>query len=147
MTAGAMLPTADVAREAYLGQATHAVEGPDVDLLDLLSASDELLLARFGRWYIPQRDARYLRRNALIALGNVADGWEPEVGETLARYLDHRDQLLRAHAIWAAFRTGRYDLVESRPGLLEDPSPMVRDELARRADVPMRPTARTAGPG
>ena len=35
------------------------------------------LLERFGRWYIAERDPRYLRRNALIALGNTATGDDP----------------------------------------------------------------------
>jgi epoxyqueuosine reductase len=122
-------------------------EGAEVDLLELLSASDESLLARYGRWYIPQRDPRYLRRNALVALGNVADGRQSQVAERLAHYLDHPDELLRAHAVWASFRTRRHDLVSSRPALLEDPSPIVREELARRADVPTRSTASTARPG
>ena len=42
---------------------------PTVDLLDLLAASDDELLARHGRWYVPRRQARYLRRNALVVLG------------------------------------------------------------------------------
>jgi epoxyqueuosine reductase len=115
-----------------------AVEATHVDLLELLSASDLSLLDRYGRWYIPQRDPRYLRRNALIALGNVAEGSQPEVGATLARYLDGPDDLLRAHAIWAAVRAGRQDLVSRRPGLLDDPSPIVRDELAHQSQVPVR---------
>ena len=44
-----------------------------VDVLDLLAASDDDLLARHGRWYIPRRQPRYLRRNALVVLGNVGD--------------------------------------------------------------------------
>jgi epoxyqueuosine reductase len=110
-----------------------------VDLLELLSATDDSLLNRYGRWYIPQRDARYLRRNALIALGNVANGMQPEVGATLAHYLEHPDELLRAHAVWAAFRSGRQDLVANRPHLWRDPSPVVRDELERQPEVPERP--------
>jgi epoxyqueuosine reductase len=111
----------------------------DVDLLELLSAPDEWLLSRYGRWYIPRRDPRYVRRNALVALGNVADGAEPEVAAALARYLDHSDDLLRAHAAWAAFRAGRQDLVAGRPNLRDDPSPLVRDELDRQWEVPVRP--------
>jgi epoxyqueuosine reductase len=121
------------------GEAPGEGEGEaEVDLLELLAASDEWLLARYGRWYIPQRDPRYLRRNALIALANVADGSQPEVGEALARYLDDPDELLRAHAVWAAFRAGRHDLVADRPSLATDPSPLVRDELACRPAVPVR---------
>ncbi len=114
------------------------VEDANVDLLGLLSASDESLLDRYGRWYIPQRDPRYLRRNSLIALGNVAEGSQPEVAATLVRYLDGPDDLLRAHAIWAAVRAGRQDLVAARPALVDDPSSTVRDELAHQSQVPVR---------
>ncbi len=41
-----------------------------VDVLDLLDADDETLLHRHGRWYIAGRDPRWLRRNALVVLGN-----------------------------------------------------------------------------
>jgi epoxyqueuosine reductase len=103
----------------------------EVDLLEMLASSGPALLARHGRWYIPERDPRYLRRNALIALGNVGDGDSPEVQATLERYLDGPDDLLRAHAIWAAISLGRRDLVASRSDLARDPSPLVRDELDR----------------
>ena len=97
-------------------------------------------MSRYGRWYVPERDPRYLRRNALVALGNVADGSLPEVEATLSRYLDHPDDMLRAHAAWAAFRSGRQDLLARRPHLREDPSPVVQAELARLSEVPVRST-------
>ncbi|HTT91125.1 MAG TPA: tRNA epoxyqueuosine(34) reductase QueG [Acidimicrobiales bacterium] len=140
---------AEPAQPAKVQQAPEggpAGQEAEVDLLDLLSNDDESLLARYGRWYIPQRDPRYLRRNALIALGNVADGHQPEVEETLGRYLDDPDELLRAHAVWASFRAGRHDLVAARPSLLGDQSPIVRQELARQADVAAHLTARPALP-
>jgi epoxyqueuosine reductase len=120
--------------EASGGQSSKSDE-PEVDLLEMLAASGPALLARHGRWYIPERDPRYLRRNALIALGNVADGHSPEVQATLERYLDGPDDLLRAHAIWAAISAGRRDLVTNRPGLAEDPSLLVQDELARQTPL------------
>ncbi len=79
---------------------------PWVPLLDLLAATDDELLAAHGRWYIPRRDPRYLRRNALVVLGNVGDGRDPEVVATLRRHLDGDDGLLRRHAAWAAARLG-----------------------------------------
>ena len=45
-----------------------------VDVLDLLDADDRTLLDRHGRWYIAGRDPRWLRRNALVVLGNTATG-------------------------------------------------------------------------
>ena len=86
----------------------------EVDLIELLLATDESLLSRYGRWYIPRRDPRYLRRNALMALGNVGDGYSPEVAAVLAYYLDHPDDLLRAHA-----RVGLFQGRATRPGCLQ----------------------------
>jgi epoxyqueuosine reductase len=82
-----------------------------VPLLEILAASDAELLARHGRWYIPRRQPRYLRRNALVVLGNVGDGDDPEVAAALQRGLADPDPLLREHAAWAAERLGRADLV------------------------------------
>jgi epoxyqueuosine reductase len=99
-----------------------------VDLLDLLAATDDALLARFGRWYIPQRQPRYLRRNALIALGNTGHGADRAVEAALQRALADPDPLIRAHAVWSADRLDRRDLLAA---LAEDPDPVVRQELAR----------------
>lgn len=74
-----------------------------VDLLEFLGASDRDLLGRHGHWYVPRRDPRHLRRNALVALGNT--GGRDAVG-VAAGYLGHRDWLLRAHAAWALGRLG-----------------------------------------
>jgi epoxyqueuosine reductase len=118
---------------------------PVVDLLDLLAASDEDLMARYGRWYVPRREARYLRRNALVVLGNVADPRDPAVGATLRRALAHADPLVRAHAVWAARRLGRSDLLSEVADIADDPDPLVRDELEAAVDarVPAAPAAPT----
>ena len=76
------------------------------------AASDEDLLARHGRWYIPDRDPRYLRRNALVVLGNVGDGADPAVRQVAPAATSRRpDPLLRAHAVWSARRLGCDDLL------------------------------------
>ena len=75
-----------------------------VPLLELLAATDEELLARHGRWYIAGRDPRWLRRNALVALGNVGDSSDPRVRDALATFIASADPVLREHAIWAAQR-------------------------------------------
>ncbi len=83
-----------------------------VDLLALLEEpDDDVLLDRHGRWYVPRRDARYLRRNALVALGNVADGGDGRVAAVVRRFAAADDTLLRAHAAWAASRLGLEDVV------------------------------------
>jgi epoxyqueuosine reductase len=111
-----------------------------VPLLDLLTAPDGELLARFGRWYIPDRDPRYLRRNALVVLGNVGDPDDPATTAALSAALHDADPLLRAHAVWAARRLGRDDLVAAHLAAEDDPG--VVAELAR----PVVPRARGGRP-
>ena len=82
-----------------------------VPVLDLLDATDDELIDRHGRWYIPRRQPRYLRRNALVVLGNTGDGRDPRVATTLRRALADPDPMLRSHAAWAAERLGRVDLL------------------------------------
>ncbi|MEY3092433.1 MAG: tRNA epoxyqueuosine(34) reductase QueG [Actinomycetota bacterium] len=103
--------------------------GAFVDVMEVLTADDDHLLDRFGRWYLAERDPRWLRRNALVILGNIASTPVDEpVLEVLRHYLSHRDPMLRAHAVWAAGRLGRPDLVSA---LVDDPDPDVRAELAQ----------------
>lgn len=82
-----------------------------VELLELLASDDEELMASYARWYVPERDPRFLRRNALVALGNVGDGSDPATETTLRRWLSSGDSLLAEHARWAAEELGRSDLV------------------------------------
>lgn len=110
---------------------------PWVPLLELLDPDDEVVLAWAARWYIPQRDVRYVRRNALVALGNVADPSDPDVARALHHHLRHPDALLRAHAVWATRRVGREDLL---PATGADDDPLVLEELAAV------PVPRTADP-
>jgi epoxyqueuosine reductase len=77
-----------------------------VDVLDLLAADDEQLLARYGRWYIAGRDPRWLRRNALVVLGNSGDPHDPRVAAMLATYRSSDDPILAEHARWASVRLG-----------------------------------------
>ena len=98
-----------------------------VTVLDLLRDPDDELLERHGRWYIWDREPRWVRRNALIVLGNTADGRDPAVAAALHDALVHDDPILRSHAIWASARLGRRDLLS----LVErDDDPLVQAELA-----------------
>lgn len=81
-----------------------------VEVIDLLNCSDSELLERFGAWYIPRREPRYLRRNALVVLGNVADAASPEVRGLVERYVLSPDDIEREHALWAAGQLGYDDL-------------------------------------
>jgi epoxyqueuosine reductase len=76
---------------------------PVVDLVEWLEADGADLLDRYDRLYVPRRDPRYLKRNALVALGNTGG---PEHAHVLEAYLDDPDPLLREHAAWAVERLG-----------------------------------------
>ncbi|MCB1246508.1 MAG: HEAT repeat domain-containing protein [Acidimicrobiia bacterium] len=65
---------------------------------DVLAASDTEILTLATHWYIPKRNPRFVRRNALVAAGNVGSG---ESVPLLAAYAGHPDALLRIHAVWA----------------------------------------------
>jgi len=82
---------------------------PHVSLVEWLEREGGDLRARYDRLYVPRNDARYLRRNALVALGNSGG---PEHRTAAARYLDDPDPMLREHAEWAV---ARLDARHGRP--------------------------------
>jgi epoxyqueuosine reductase len=56
-----------------------------VSLRDWLELPDDRLLEHYGHLYIPARDPRYLRRNALVALGNIGGDEARALAEPFAR--------------------------------------------------------------
>ena len=74
---------------------------PVVSLVAWLQADGEDLRRRYDRLYVPRNDPRYLRRNALVALGNSG---RAEHLEPVERFRGHSDPLLSGHADWAALR-------------------------------------------
>jgi epoxyqueuosine reductase len=83
------------------GEAPPAGAEPNVSLIEWLEADDERLRRRYERLYFPRKDPRYLRRNALVALGNTGD---PEHRRLAEPYASDGDPLLREHAEWALAR-------------------------------------------
>ena len=113
---------------------------PWIDILAWLALDDAALLAAAGRWYVPNRAPRYLRRNALVVLGNTGRGSDPEVVTAVATALNDVDPVVRAHAVWAAARIGRPELAMQLRRT--EAEPMVLAELDVIDDV--RPNRRSA---
>lgn len=82
-------------------EAPPAAAEPTVSLADWLEADGAELVRRYQRLYVPRKDPRYLRRNALVALGNAGG---PEHRALLERYARDPDPLLAEHASWALAR-------------------------------------------
>jgi epoxyqueuosine reductase len=74
---------------------------PHVSLVEWLRSDPDELRRRYDRLYVPRNDGRWLRRNALVAAGNVG-GVEERMA--VGPYLEHDDELLREHAEWAIAR-------------------------------------------
>lgn len=68
----------------------------------LLGLSDDDLMSRFEWFYIPSRQARFLRRNLLVAAGNSA---EFEAVDPIIDHFTHRSAVVRGHAYWALARS------------------------------------------
>ncbi len=69
---------------------------------ELLAMDDLDLLDRFAWFYVPHREARFLRRNLLVAAGNSEEA--AAVGPILDHFT-HRSALVRGHAYWALARS------------------------------------------
>ena len=97
---------------------------PWIDVLELLDMDDATLLTHVDQWYIAERNPDWVRRNALLVLGNIGDRRDENVVSAISRYLEHPDPMLRANAVWSAARLNLSDLIPTH-----DTAPLVVDEL------------------
>jgi len=74
---------------------------PTVSLADWLERDGEELVAEFDRLYVPRNDPRWLRRNALVAAGNLGT---PDLAPVVAEHVHGDDPLLAETAEWALAR-------------------------------------------
>ena len=96
-----------------------------VDALRLLTATDDEVMRVCDGWFVHERNPVWIRRNALIILGNTAHPSDPAVAAVVDAHLRHDDEILRAHAVWAAARLGL-----PVGDVVHDTSELVREELA-----------------
>ena len=98
----------------------------DYPAAEILEADDEKLLERFSSWYIAERNPRYLKRNALVSIGNSKETENELFKSLLMEYLLNSDPLLRSHAAWASIRLGHKEIVDLARN---DPDPLVLNEI------------------
>jgi epoxyqueuosine reductase len=90
----------------------------------ILESSDTDILQECESWYIHERNPQWIRRNALIIMGNTAQPTDAWVHTALQSYTTSAEPVLRAQAIWAAARLGLTAYVPHH-----DADPVVADEL------------------
>jgi epoxyqueuosine reductase len=83
------------------GEAAAAGEDGRVSLADWLSRDGDELVADLDRLYVPRNESRWLRRNALVAAGNVGTS---ELEPSVHPYAEDEDPILRDAAEWALAR-------------------------------------------
>jgi epoxyqueuosine reductase len=88
------------------GPVAGRTPGASIDPLWILAADDAAVMGVCGDWYIHGRDPRWLRRNALVILGNVGDGSDPDTVAAIRAAETGGDPVLAEHARWAAARLG-----------------------------------------
>jgi epoxyqueuosine reductase len=71
---------------------------PVVPLSEWLERDGEDLVAAFDRLYVPKKDARWLRRNAVVAAGNVGT---PSIRPQIEMHAASDDAMIAETAAWA----------------------------------------------
>ena len=118
-----------------------------VDIVALLDSSDDELMNQYGHWYIPRRRPEYLRRNALVVLGNSQSGADPEVERVLANCLASTHALVRSHAVWPTSQDATGVFCQARNCQPSDPSSQTHVyRLRSRNSLPLATTFISAAP-
>lgn len=88
-------------REAPCALAAPQSATASVSLREWLEQDGDELVTELERLYVPRQDSRWLRRNALVAAGNVGTS---DLRPAVERYAEEEDEVLRDAAEWALQR-------------------------------------------
>ncbi|MCS7206682.1 MAG: tRNA epoxyqueuosine(34) reductase QueG [Dehalococcoidia bacterium] len=98
-----------------------------VDLLEVLSLTEEGFQERFRGTSIRRATRVGLQRNACVVLGNLGD---PAAVPALTRALREGEPLVRGHAAWALGRIGTFEALSAlHSALSTEPDPWVGEEI------------------
>jgi epoxyqueuosine reductase len=82
-------------------------ERQQVNLQEIIKSDDNDLLKKYYWFYIPKRNTEFLKRNAIIALGNNPDNHTSEFFKNIYSKLSTH---LKIYVIWALFKSKNIDL-------------------------------------
>ncbi len=129
------------AQPARIPELRERRAGSVLELLPLLSITEEEFQERFRGTAIMRAKREGLQRNACVALGNLGD---PAAVPALAQALSQGVSLVRGHAAWALGRLGGPQAGEAlREALAHEEDSWVREEIAQGlAELPRRDLTR-----
>lgn len=106
------------------------------DLIHLLNIGDEEFQEAFADLDWNLAEPRLLKRNTIVALGNVGD---PVALPALEGMLGHEDAMLRAHAAWAVGRIGGRPAIDAlKRALAQEEDERVEEEIQAALDLMCR---------
>ena len=80
----------------------------EVDLIEIINMDNYELISKFSWFYVPKRDADYLKRNAIIALANNP---LPNSHELFNQLLYSDSEIIRLYSVWALWRVDRLNTI------------------------------------
>ena len=99
-----------------------------VKLEDIIKEDNEKLNKRFYWFYIPKRDAEYLKRNAIIALGNNPD---QNTSIFLEQIYPKSSSHLKIYILWALVKSGNNDLCKNLVELFDSEDKSIKKEYEK----------------
>ena len=82
----------------------------------------------FYWFYIPKRNAEYLKRNAIIALGNNPD---QNTSNFLEQIYPESSSHLKIYIMWALFKIGSNDICQNLIGSFDSEENSIKEEYEK----------------
>jgi epoxyqueuosine reductase len=103
-----------------------------VNLQEIIESDDEHLLEKYYWFYIPKRNAEFLKRNAIIALGNNPDNSTSEFFRNVySKFSTH----LKIYTLWALVKNNNVELCEQLIILYDSGNPNILEEYEKLKEM------------
>ena len=103
-----------------------------MNLQDIIKSDDKQLLEKYYWFYIPKRNAEFLKRNAIIALGNNPENNTTEFLKNMySKFSTH----LKIYVLWALVKNKNIDLCKELIKLFDSDNKSVLDEYEKLKEM------------
>ena len=103
-----------------------------MNLQEIIESDDERLLEKYYWFYIPKRNAEFLKRNAIIALGNNPDNSTSEFFKNVySKFSTH----LKIYILWALVKNNNFELCEQLIKLYDSDNPYILEEYEKLKEM------------